>query len=386
MKLRLCLLLAATSILLAVSPARTARRPRYGGTLRWDMAASVDSPNFDASVSAPAGSEAVQLRNLIFSASGGGNSSKGTASGPFRVVEWQAGKRARLAANEDYAGGRAYIDSIEIEMGRSAKERLLDLELGKTDLAEIPAEEMRHAAERGVRLTHSQPDELIAIVFVKGRPLAEDIRAREALARVIDRVSIADFIVQKEGQAAGGLLPQWSSGIEFLFSAAANPAGAKELWSQIPGSPKISVGYDAGDALEQAIAERMAVNAHESGIAVGTIAMAGSATTSARVDARLLRLRMGSASPRETLAEFIGALGPVAGIREDVPPEKAPAEDIYACERSVLSTYRVVPVVWLPQVYGVSERVRNWKAPGPGESWGLTDVWLNDSEGRDASK
>jgi hypothetical protein len=38
---------------------------------------------------------------------------------------------------------------------------------------------------------------------------------------------------------------------------------------------------------------------------------------------------------------------------------------------------RVVPLVWLPQVYGLSARVRNWKAPGPGETWPLADVWLD---------
>jgi hypothetical protein len=37
----------------------------------------------------------------------------------------------------------------------------------------------------------------------------------------------------------------------------------------------------------------------------------------------------------------------------------------------------VVPLVWLPQVYGLSARVRDWKAPAPGEGWALADVWLD---------
>jgi hypothetical protein len=36
-----------------------------------------------------------------------------------------------------------------------------------------------------------------------------------------------------------------------------------------------------------------------------------------------------------------------------------------------------VPLVWLPHVYGLSARVRDWVAPGPGESWPLADVWLD---------
>ena len=43
----------------------------------------------------------------------------------------------------------------------------------------------------------------------------------------------------------------------------------------------------------------------------------------------------------------------------------------------MVGSHRVVPLVWLPQVYGLSARVRNWKAPGPGETWPLADVWLD---------
>lgn len=380
MKLRSSLFLAAISILLAVGSARTARRPRYGGALRWDIAASINSPDFDASAAAQAGPAALQLRRLIASP-GAQGSSKAPSSGAFRVVEWQAGKWAKLSANEDYAGGRPFVDSIEIQMGRGTKERLLDLELGKADLAEIPAEEARRAAASGLRLSASPPDELIALVFVAGQPLAEDLRAREALARAIDRVSISNFILQKEGQAAGGLLPQWSSGTEFLFPMPLDPAGAKEQWSQIAGSPRISVGYDAGDALEQAIAERIAVNAHEAGIPVAGVAVSGLSSASPKVVARLLRLRMGSSQPGEALAEFLDTLGPFAGISGVVLPDQASPGQIYACERALLSGRRVVPLVWVPQVYALSNRVRNWKAPGPGEDWPLADVWLDDASG-----
>jgi hypothetical protein len=33
-------------------------------------------------------------------------------------------------------------------------------------------------------------------------------------------------------------------------------------------------------------------------------------------------------------------------------------------------------------VYGLSARVRDWKTPGPGESWPLADVWLDQMETR----
>ena len=38
---------------------------------------------------------------------------------------------------------------------------------------------------------------------------------------------------------------------------------------------------------------------------------------------------------------------------------------------------RVIPLVWIPRVYGLSERVKDWTLPAPGESWPLADVWLD---------
>ena len=57
-------------------------------------------------------------------------------------------------------------------------------------------------------------------------------------------------------------------------------------------------------------------------------------------------------------------------------PAAASAEQVYGRERDIVSSYRVVPVVWLPRVYGLGSRVRDWKVPAAGEGWPLADVWL----------
>jgi hypothetical protein len=288
--------------------------------------------------------------------------------------------------------------------------------LNKTDFAEIPAEDARRAAERGVRVSRSKPDELLALVFVSGRVggaggsarngsggsalngTGVDARAREAIALSIDRAAIVNFILQKEGEAAGGLLPQWSSGTAFLFSTAADGAHAKELSAQIVPAPKIVLGYDFGDSLEQAVAERIAVNAREAGIQLTAQAirpaasgggLAGASTQSRsaaseqkrpdalEIDARIVRLRMQSKLPAEALENFIDTLGAITKIDETALPDPASPEDIYNRERAIVSSYRVVPLVWLPRVYGLSARVRDWTSPGAGEFWPLTDVWLD---------
>jgi len=364
--------LIAAVLLAAARPVEPARRPKYGGTLRVEIGAVVSS--LDPTVGASRGDEAAakdDIDSLLYERSAQGG------SGPFRVVAWEPGQRLVLAANEGFPAGRPFVDQVEIQMGRAARDRLLDVELDRADIAEIPPEQARRALERGMRVSVSLVDDLVAIVFVPGRPIAEDARVREALSRSIDRAAIVNFILQKEGEAAGGLLPQWSSGTAFLFSTAVSVVAARNMWSEIRGPRKIVLGYDAGDSLEQAIAERIAVDVREAGGSV-TVAATKPAAGLPNEDARFVRLRMASSNPRDALESFISELGPIVGGSADPTPGATP-QQIYDMERAIVSTYRVVPLVWLPRAYGLSARVRDWRTPAPGEGWPFADVWLEDA-------
>ena len=369
---------AGLAILLFALPATTARRPRYGGTLRVEVGATVTSLDPGMAAGNAAEDDAKwEIDSLIYDTPAAGNKFHG--AGPFHVTAFEAGKRAVLAATEDYRLGRPFVDSIEITMGRPARERILDLELNKTDFAEIPAEDARRAAERGVRVSRSQPDELLVLVFRRSvEPKKTGLagaRVREALALSIDRAPIVNFILQKEGEPAGGLLPQWSSGTAFLFSTTADAVHAKELSAQIVPAPKIVLGYDSGDSLEQAVAERIAVDAREARVQVTPQAVKRELENV--TDARLIRLRMQSKSPAAALEGFTDSLAVITGLEATALPDRASPEDIYNRERAIVSSYRVVPLVWLPRVYGLSARVRDWMAPGAGEFWPLADVWLD---------
>jgi hypothetical protein len=87
---------------------------------------------------------------------------------------------------------------------------------------------------------------------------------------------------------------------------------------------------------------------------------------------------MSSPKPREALANFAAGLGPLAGVEFAAPPVGAGPQQIYDAERAIVNAYRVVPLVWLPQVYGLGPRVRDWRTPAPGEGWPFADVWLGD--------
>jgi Bacterial extracellular solute-binding proteins, family 5 Middle len=374
-------------LLFAALPARPSRRPRYGGTLHVEIGAGVASLDPGISTTIPGQSFIkTQIDSLIYESRDPDGSFSGDAgSGPFKVSSWQPGKFATLQANTKFPQGRPFVDAIEITMGRAFRDRLLDLELNKTDLTDIPPQDARHAAERGVRLSQSQPDELLAIVFLNDRVAANETRARQALSLSIDRGAIVTFLLQKTGEPAGALLPQWTSGTAFLFPTSADLPRAKELSAQIAPAPKFVLGYDSADPLEQSVAERIAVNAKEAGLMVTALGAPPSPPTpksDSAPDARLVRIPLRASPPAAALNNLLRDLNSLApGITSSAAlPGSASPQDIYNREREILDSYRLVPLVWIPQVYGLSPRVRNWIPPGPGQTWPLADVWLDSPD------
>jgi len=303
-------------------------------------------------------------------------------TGPFKIQSWEAGKHAVLTANMDYWGGRPFLDSVDVQMGRTARERMIDLEVGKEDLIELPAEMARRAGDEKIRVETTPPAELLVVIFPAGRAAANDVRIREAVSRSIDRAAIVNLVLQKQGEAADGLLPQWISGTEFLFSSAVDAAAARALVKEIAPAPSLVLRYDSDDALEQGVAERIAVNAKEAGLAVTASAIpvvsAGGRPVTTKFDARIVRVSLTSPLPRPALAGLLGGFAAVLGKEDSGLPEAASAAEIYAREKAVLETYRVVPIAHLPRVYGLGPRVRNWSMP-PGAAMNglpLADVWL----------
>ena len=324
-------------------------------------------------------------------------------TGPFKIESWEAAKHVALAANQDYWGGRPFLDSVDVQLGRAARERMIDLQVGKADVVELPAEMARRAANEKIRVEVTPPVQLLAVIFPPdrsadstrssgparspGRSAGNDARLREAVSRSIDRSAIVNLILQKEGEPAAGLLPQWISGTEFLFSSAADPAAARNLVKQIAPAPALVLGYDSGDALEQAVAERIVVNAREAGLTVTATALPSALLASdntaraekPKYDARLVRVNLVSPLPRPALTGLLAEFSSVLGNADSPLAETADAAEIYAREKAALDTWRVIPIAHLPRVYGLGPRIRNWSIP-PGAAMNglpLADIWLH---------
>jgi ABC-type transport system substrate-binding protein len=283
-------------------------------------------------------------------------------TGPFQIAEWQPGKSLRLAASENYWAGRPYLDAIEIEFGKSFHDQLIALELDKADLIEIPSEQSHRISITNHRLSSSQPMELIALVFTHDAQSPEEKSLREALALSVERVSIRNVILQGTGQPAASILPNWMSGYAFTFSTASDLPRARHLRDETRTAPTWTISYDTADSFAGRLAERIALNARDAGLRVQP-------TEAPVADVRVTRITM-SIAPVVTLDVVAASAG--------LPPPQIngnSAEDLYAAERSLLATQRVIPLFHLPVVYAASPSLQDWK-PGPDGVWNLCDAWL----------
>ena len=267
-------------------------------------------------------------------------------TGPFRIARWDAGKSATLLAHEQYWGGRPFLDSISLQMGRSLAEQASDFQIGKIDAVEIAARDLPAPKQRGTTIASTPPMEIVVLQFDSGH-VASPIR--QALALSIDRTAILNVLLQRQGEISGALLPRWLTGYSFLFPTERSLDKSKPL---VPAPQTLTFGYDRQDAVIRPIAERIAVNAREAGIALRQ------ATGAANV--RLIRLPVTANDPSIALLDL-------ATLLKTTPP--SPAANLYEAEKSLIDRSGLIPLFHLPRGWMLSSRVKNWPH--------FEEVWLD---------
>jgi hypothetical protein len=311
-----------------------ATRPHYGGVLRVELRDAIEEPDPPST-----GVGMAQLQ------------------GPFAINRWEAGRRAVFNADENAPGGRPFLNSVDIQMARPMRDRAI--ELGRADVVELAPAELRRIPA-GQRIWTSAPVRLVALVFTAR---VEDARVREALALAVDRAAIHNFLLQRQGDISGGLLPQWVSGYAFLFPAAADVARARVLLAGVPAALRtLSLASD-----DRPMADRIALNARDAGLSVSVVA------AGAPADVRLAHARITSSNPAQALPAIASALG----LAE--PPRADTAEALYAAERALLDGFRVIPLFHLPDLYAVSARVKGGPGITPLGEWRFENLWLENA-------
>ena len=238
-------------------------------------------------------------------------------------------------------------------------------------MVEVAPDQARRAQQDGQRVAISAPAELIALAF-SDKPSVKEPALREAISLSIDRSAIQSTLLQKQGEAATGLLPQWVSGYSFLFRVTGDVERARQLRRDSGSTPSLTLAYDWSDPLARAIAERVSVNARDIGITIQPYGENLQAR-SANADVRVVRIPLASSDPAAALDAVSAATGRQSAMQTNSP------EDLYAADRALRSDFRLVPLVYVPQAWALSTPVRNWVTPREG-GWRLADVWLEEDK------
>src|SRR5581483_1614505 len=170
------------------------------GNPGWTVTPAGDLVIIEPGVSADELLQVLALPRNAIAKRDSGNNISGT--GPFRVADWQAGKKLTLTANEDYWAGRPFLDQIEIEMGRSFRDQMNALESGRAQLVEVAPEQVRRLGAPRYEVLQSSPVELVALRFAGDAASVQQKNVRDALRFSLERHSMHTVLLQGAGQAS----------------------------------------------------------------------------------------------------------------------------------------------------------------------------------------
>jgi MarR-like DNA-binding transcriptional regulator SgrR of sgrS sRNA len=285
-------------------------------------------------------------------------------TGPFQFGSATNGVLA-LTANDTCWQGRPFLDTVEITGHKSIRDQWLDLSVGRTDLVEVPPEQIRQAQQQRFAVLSSPPVTLLALAVADSGVLANP-NLRAAIALSVDRSALSNVIFQKQGEITASLLPAELTGYSFLFSADRDLNKAHELRGGLT-PPQLTLTTDGGPAMQLA-SQRIALNLREAGFNMQT----GTSATAHHSDLVLLRLMLASNQPQPALEALLRSVGVATPVLEQN------SAGLYRIEREFLDTHTLIPLLYLPRAFAVNGRVRDFRISANGTPL-LADVSLQDA-------
>jgi peptide/nickel transport system substrate-binding protein len=284
-------------------------------------------------------------------------------TGPFQVTGFNNGVLA-LIANENGWSGRPFADAIEIRVHRAVREQWLDLSLGRADVVEVPAEQIRQAQQQKLTVLTSPPVMLVALQVSDSGALA-NVKLRGAIAAAVDRSALYNVIFQKQGEVTASLLPQGLTGYSFLFPTDRDLNKANELRGGLT-TTQLTLSAE-GDAAMQLAAQRIALNLHEAGFNVQVTNVSAQ-----HADIVLRKLLIAGSDPAAVLERIVWDTGKVGSITEQTDAA------LFKREQTILDDKRIVPLLCLPEAFASGPRVRDLHLRADGTA-DLADASLEDT-------
>jgi MarR-like DNA-binding transcriptional regulator SgrR of sgrS sRNA len=266
-------------------------------------------------------------------------------TGPFQFTSSNNGLLT-LTANENCWQGRPFLDEILITRNRPIRDQWLDLSVGRTDIAEVPPQELRQAQLQHLAVVVSPPVELLALELSDTGALANAV-LRAAIAQAVDRGALFNVIFQKQGEITASLLPQSLTGYAFLFPADRDLNKANELRGGLT-PPPLTLAADS-DGTMQLAAQRIALNLREAGFNV----QVANAHNAPHADLALRKLPLEGADPAAALETLLRCAG------ENVPVAGQNPTALFRAEHDFLDLKTLLPLLDLPRAWAIGSRVRD---------------------------
>jgi ABC-type oligopeptide transport system substrate-binding subunit len=273
-------------------------------------------------------------------------------TGPFQFGSSNNGVLT-LTANESCWQGRPFVDEITIAGNRPMREQWLDLSVGRTDIAEVPPQELRPAQLQHLAVVVSPPVELLALEVSDTGALTNSM-LRAAIAQAVDRGALSNVIFQKQGEITASLLPQSLTGYAFLFPADRDLNKANELRGGLT-PPPLTLAAD-GDGAMQLAAQRIVLNLREAGFNV----QVANAHNAPHAELTLRKLPLEGADPAAVLETLLRGAG------ENVPVAGRNPNALFRAEHDVLDLKTLIPLLDLPRAWAIGSRVRDLRLRADG--------------------
>lgn len=156
-------------------------------------------------------------------------------TGPFKFVDYEAGKKIRFRAFNDYWEGRAQIDELEFLIVQDPKERWVKIQRGECHVMVFPSTDDLPAMQKspGVTVAQQPGINVSYLALNMDKPPFNDLRVRKAMNMAINKQAILDEVYGDTAVGAVSVIPptMWSHNDQ-LQDEPFDPSQAKQLLAQ----------------------------------------------------------------------------------------------------------------------------------------------------------
>jgi peptide/nickel transport system substrate-binding protein len=170
-------------------------------------------------------------------------------TGPFRFQEFVQDSHLLMVRNDNYWGGKPYVDSLRVRIVPEQSVQMVELEAGNVHVSfSVQAKDVKRLQDAGITVVNQPVPTASWISFNLAKGPTQEFAVRRAIAMSVDRESIVRDVLLGYGQVSRGGSPKgWPRYHEDLPIDPFDPEQAKRLldeagWTVGPDGVRVRDG------------------------------------------------------------------------------------------------------------------------------------------------